>query len=274
MTPNTFDPQWLKNLQAGICLPPLRPRLALTLNGQPIGSVESEVMQGLVTQGLDLSHTAFSLTLSADEASWHITGDGTQAFAHMAQALHAADVARVRQQWRDEQLGVFNEAGELAATAERGIMRLLGLATRAVHLHAYATDGRAWVQQRAWNKTTDPGLWDTLMGGMIPATDTLQDALKRETWEEAGIHIERVQHLRLAGHFVVQRPNAVDGGLGYVVERIDWFEGQLPDGLVPQNQDGEVLQFALLDQAAMVEKLKNGAFTTEAAMILLQATGA
>jgi 8-oxo-dGTP pyrophosphatase MutT (NUDIX family) len=274
MTPNTFDPQWLEDLQASICLPPLRPRLALTLNGQQIGSVESEVAQGLVAREPDLSHPAFSLTFAPDEARWHISGDGTQAFGHIAQALHAANVGRVRQQWRDEQLGIFNEAGELVATAERGIMRLLGMATRAVHLHACGTDGRAWVQQRAWNKSTDPGLWDTLMGGMIPATDSLQDALKRETWEEAGIHIEQVQHLRLAGHFVVQRPNAVDGGLGYVVERIDWFEGQLPDALVPQNQDGEVLQFALMDKAALMEKLKGGEFTTEAAMILLRAAGA
>lgn len=274
MAPNTFDPSWLKALQTSIHLPPLRPRLALTLNGQQIGSVEPEVMQGLAASGHPLTHPTFALAYAADDASWHITGDGTQAFGHMAQALHATDVGRVRQQWRDEQLGIFNEAGELVATAERGIMRLLGMATRAVHLHACATDGRAWVQQRAWNKSTDPGLWDTLMGGMIPATDTLQEALKRETWEEAGIHIEQVQHLRLAGHFVVQRPNAVDGGLGYVVERIDWFEGQLPEALVPQNQDGEVLQFALLDQAALMEKLKGGEFTTEATMILLRPAGA
>lgn len=273
MTPNTFDPPWIKAPQTSIHLPPLRPRLALTLNGQQIGSVEPEVMQGIAAGGHPRPHPTFALVCAADDASWHITGDGTQAFAHMAQALHAADVGRVRQQWRDEQLGIFNDAGELLATAERGIMRLLGMATRAVHLHACTTNGRAWVQQRAWNKSTDPGLWDTLMGGMIPATDTLQDALKRETWEEAGIRIEQVQHLRLAGHFVVQRPNAVDGGLGYVVERIDWFEGQLPDGLVPQNQDGEVLQFALLDQAALMEKLKGGEFTTEAAMILLRAAG-
>lgn len=270
MTPATFDLHWLRDLQASINLPPLRPRQSLTLNGQLIGSVEPEVMSGIAADVHTHVHPTFTLTCAADDGYWHINGDGTQALWHVAQVLRATDVGRVRQQWRDEQLGIFNEAGDLLATAERGIMRLLGIATRAVHLHACTPDGRAWVQQRAWNKATDPGLWDTLMGGMIPATDTLQEALKRETWEEAGIHIEQVQHLRLAGHFVVQRPNAVDGGVGYVVERIDWFEGQLPDGLVPQNQDGEVLQFALLDQAAWLEKLKNNEFTTEAAMILLR----
>jgi hypothetical protein len=39
------------------------------------------------------------------------------------------------------------------------------------------------VQQRALDKANDPGLWDTLMGGMVSAADTVATALARETWE-------------------------------------------------------------------------------------------
>ena len=103
------------------------------------------------------------------------------------------------------------------------------------------------MQQRARNKSNDPGLWDTLMGGMVSAADTLQTALQRETWEEAGLHIAGVERLRYGGRLTTKRP-AVDGnGAGYVVEHIDWYCCTLSDGLIPLNQDGEVAQFALMD---------------------------
>ena len=71
---------------------------------------------------------------------------------------------------------------------ERAVVRPLGITTFAVHLLA-SPDGRHWVQQRSLTKPNDPGLWDTLMGGMIPASDSMAQALERETWEEAGLRL-------------------------------------------------------------------------------------
>jgi hypothetical protein len=56
--------------------------------------------------------------------------------------------------WRNEQLDVHGQDGALVATVERGAVRVLGVATQAVHLVGSAPDGRMWVQQRALNKTT------------------------------------------------------------------------------------------------------------------------
>jgi 8-oxo-dGTP pyrophosphatase MutT (NUDIX family) len=69
-------------------------------------------------------------------------------------------------------------ARQPAATATAG--GLIGL----------SADGRYWVQQRSLTKPNAPGLWDTLMGGMIPACDSIAQALQRETWEEAGLKLE------------------------------------------------------------------------------------
>lgn len=202
-------------------------------------------------------------------ASWQINGDGTRAFELLSQTLHDADLGSVRAQWRNEALAVINSDGHRVASAERGIFRLLGMATRAVHLNGRTADGHIWLQQRAWNKATDPGLWDTLMGGMVAASDTLTQAIQRETWEEAGIHLTQVQALHAGGRLTIQRPNVVDGGIGYVVERIDWFEGLIPSSLHPVNQDGEVLQFALLTPAEICRLLVDQKVTDEAALILL-----
>ena len=54
----------------------------------------------------------------------------------------------------------------------------LGNIVRQLHVHLVGrhSDGRFWVQQRAHDKPNDPGMWDTLMGGMVSAADSLPTA--------------------------------------------------------------------------------------------------
>ena len=70
-------------------------------------------------------------------------------------------------------------------------MRPLGITTHAVHLVGWTPDGAVWVQQRAHDKATDPGLWDTTMGGLVTAGESIAATLMRETEEEAGLAVER-----------------------------------------------------------------------------------
>jgi 8-oxo-dGTP pyrophosphatase MutT (NUDIX family) len=183
-------------------------------------------------------------------------------------------VGRVRQHWRDEQLAVCDAQGQRIASVERGVVRPLGIATRAVHLVGCSSDGRFWVQQRSLDKANDPGLWDTLMGGMVSARDSLQSALARETWEEAGLRMDTLTELRLGGEVVLRKPSSDGADAGYVSERVDWYRCTLPAGVQPLNQDGEVAQFALLEVPDLIERLQRDEFTTEAALILLCALGA
>ena len=135
---------------------------------------------------------------------------------------------------------------------------------------ASSPDGRHWVQQRSLTKANDPGLWDTLMGGMIPATDSIAQALERETWEEAGLRLDQLTDLRRGGRISISRP-ANEEGPGYVVEHIDWYRCIVPEGVVPVNQDGEVAHFALMDGDEVAARLQRDEFTIEAALILLEA---
>jgi 8-oxo-dGTP pyrophosphatase MutT (NUDIX family) len=166
--------------------------------------------------------------------------------------------------WRNELLAVNNEHGERQALIERAAVRPLGIATVAVHLVGHTGDGRVWVQQRAFDKATDPGQWDTLSGGMLSASETVASALHRETWEEAGLEVATMRNVRALGHQWVRRP--VDGN-GYMVERIEMFEGELLPGLDPDNQDGEVEGFDCVPAEQLLESLKAGVFTLEAALV-------
>jgi hypothetical protein len=118
-------------------------------------------------------------------------GDVTTSLNKIAVALHEAGLAGA---WRDEQLAVPDQFGHRKGTVERAAVRPLGITTLAVHLVGQSLDGRFWVQQRAFDKSNDPGLWDTLMGGMVSAADTVETALVRETWEEAGLHTAAAGH--------------------------------------------------------------------------------
>ena len=204
--------------------------------------------------------------LKKEQSGWHLMlgqSDVTTRLNVLANLLKNAGLAGA---WRNEQLAVRDELGRQIGSIERGAVRPLGIATLAVHLVGQTTDGRFWVQQRALNKPNDPGKWDTLMGGMVSAADTVETALERETWEEAGLRITDLKNLLYGGRQNNFRPSG-DGAAGYMQEVIEWYTCTVPDGLTPKNQDGEVAQFALMDKAQLLAAMQRGEFTIEAALI-------
>ena len=208
----------------------------------------------------------FEQLLKEEQSGWHLMlgqSDVTTSLNKLANLLRNAGLAGA---WRNEQLAVRDELGNQVGTIERGAVRPLGIATLAVHLVGQTTDGRFWVQQRALNKPNDPGKWDTLMGGMVSSGDTVETALERETWEEAGLRMDDLQNLRYGGRQNNVRPSG-DGANGYMQESIEWFTCTVPDGLTPNNQDDEVAQFALMNEAQLLVAMQRGDFTIEAALI-------
>ncbi|SFE30812.1 NUDIX hydrolase [Paracidovorax konjaci] len=261
-------PAWVPAARALACRPPAAPRLAFAVAGQAVGTVAEGVLDEIASMPPDPFNSLLLKSEHMGAPAWHLdcaAGDATAALARLAAALRRAGRCGP---WRDEQLAVCNAAGERIGTVERGAVRALGIATRAVHLVASAPDGRLWVQQRALTKPSHPGRWDTLMGGMVSAQDTVESALARETWEEAGLRIGALQGVAHGGSVDFSRPSDDGEGAGYMVERIDWFHATVPESRVPVNQDGEVKRFELLATAEVHARLARGEFTPEAALVL------
>jgi 8-oxo-dGTP pyrophosphatase MutT (NUDIX family) len=262
--PITLEAGWLAALAERLDAAPLRPRvpLAVALGGAAapsvIGSIESTLALDLVGDGLPLRDAGERWQFELPDSA---ALDPT--FARTARRLAERGVVS---HWRDELLAVVDAQARVVGAIERAAVRPLGIATHAAHLVVHDGRGHVWVQQRAFDKSTDPGMWDTTVGGLIGAGEALDEALAREAWEEAGLRGATLRGLAGFGSFTVRRPLAE----GYMVEHIELFEAELAPGATPQNQDGEVAGFEKLDPATLVQRLHADAFTLEAAAILVR----
>ena len=251
---------WAARLAERAIVDPAQERRALRLAaGHPrVGSLEPALAHRMAGEGLPVW---------ADASGWCLQGEASNALAEIAHWLHAQGLGG---RWRNELLAVTDatasDSHEPLATIERAAVRPLGITTHAVHLIVRSTAGGVWVQQRALDKATDPGLWDTTMGGLRSAHESVQGTLERETWEEAGLRPADLQGLVPHGRITVRRP-VPDG---YLVERTDAFAAVLRSGATPVNQDGEVAGFACIEPAELRQWLQQDRFTLEAALVLLR----
>ncbi|GAB4398721.1 MAG: hypothetical protein OHK0048_10910 [Rhodoferax sp.] len=262
--PDGLSPAWFAQRLADLRRPSTTPRAPLLLHGQAVGSVAEPAF----TQFVQRAQLQKWVQFDARSAVWEILGEADRSLDVIARAMRDWQYARVDALWRDEPLAVPDARGNRLAQVERGAVRALGLPTQCVYLHGLADDGRIWVQQRSAHKATDPSLWDTLVGGMVSAQDNLTQALRRETWEEAGLPLACLRRLHAGGRFEQRFPHAMDGGLGYVIERVDWFVADVSADRPPRNIDGEVQRFAALTPTELVPMLHRGEFTLESSVIL------
>lgn len=242
---------WRQALHDAARQPPASPRVALFLapGGPRIGSVEAARLPSMRVAALPLTDVA------PDGVA--LAGPPDLALAQVARWIRG-DARR----WRDEPLDVRDADDAPVAVVERDAARPLGITTTAVHLIGHAPDGRVWLQQRAADKATDPNRWDTLVGGLVSAGESLATTLSRETAEEAGLQLDTLRGLRHLGRVSLHRPVAE----GQQVQHIEVFDARLDDAQTPENRDGEVQAFACVTRAHLVARLLDGDFTLEAAL--------
>lgn len=168
--------------------------------------------------------------------------------------------------WRDELLDVYGEGRQLAVI-ERAAVRPLGLLTKAVHLNAWTPEGSLWVAKRANTKSTDPGMWDTLVGGLATAGESLDTSLLRESYEEAGLKPEDLAGrtpLRIILRMHKRLPE------GYQVEDALVSDCVVPASVQPHNLDGEVSEIKQVSMPELWAMIQANAFTPEAELVILE----
>ena len=185
--------------------------------------------------------------------------------------------AGVVRAWRDERYSLAAldgpNAGQPLVAIERAAARFWGSLTLGAHATGYVrgADGRPealWIARRAFDKATDPGCFDNLVGGGVPLGAGPREALVRatlvrESWEEAGLPPEVAEGAVAARVLRVQR----DVPEGLQLEWLHAFDLALPAGLHPQNHDGEVAEFRLLPVTDALALAASGTMTVDAALV-------
>lgn len=248
--------QLTERLQARARPPLSADLIALRIAGAHVGDVQPEVAR-FVADRIDGFVLNDGVLTIADD-----TLDIAARTALLAKAATRLRAAGLITGWRDEDLCVGTP---LVAIVERAACRPLGITTTAVHLNAYTNADTLLVARRAAHKQIDPGLWDNLVGGMVPAGESLHQALTREAFEEAGLQIDRVE-LQRGRWFQMRRP-VIEG---LQSEIIHVYDALLPDGVSLQNQDGEVdaIERRTLDE--VINAIENDEFTLESALVTLE----
>lgn len=172
--------------------------------------------------------------------------------------------------WRNERFDVRNPAGQALFSLERAAFRPLGLASRAVHINGlvHTADGwRFWIARRSPFKAVDPNKLDNLVGGGIASGESVQTAMLREGFEEAGLPEAVLTPLQTQS--VQYSLRSVSRGLHR--EWLHIFDAVLPEAVLPQNQDGEVAEFIQMTLQEVVAAMLDKRFMNDALLATLDA---
>ena len=237
------------------CQTPAPGTLSLLVNGKDCGNVSEAAAQALLDHKR-IVRVAGGLTLD-------LASNANDRLAEIAQVLQGAGCIP---KWRGELLDVWCDSNVMGAI-ERGAVRCLGLLTRAVHLNAWSTRGELWAARRALDKPTDPGMWDTLVGGLVGHGGSGNLALERESYEEAGLAAEQIAGRDPISSIYRMRRRVPEG---FQYEEVLTSDCVLADDVAPANQDGEVMEIACLPVADIEAMLLDGQFTVEASIVIAQ----
>jgi len=171
--------------------------------------------------------------------------------------------------WRDELVSVHPHYGmpELLRI-ERAASRHFGLMSYAAHVNGFMRKGglaHVWVARRSADKSIDPDKLDNLVGGRIAAGMSVDETLRKEAWEEAGIAPSLLAGLNCMG--AVRVEYSVPEGLHREILFV--HDLWLPPEFTPANQDGEVSEIRCMPVEEVLQNILAGAFTLDSGTVMI-----
>jgi 8-oxo-dGTP pyrophosphatase MutT (NUDIX family) len=171
--------------------------------------------------------------------------------------------------WRDELVSVAAHYGQPELLRiERAASRHFGLMAYGAHMNGFTRRGgliHTWIARRSPDKQVDPDRLDNLVGGRIAAGMSVDETLRKEAWEEAGIAPALLAGLNCLG--AVRVEYSVPEGLHREILFV--HDLWLPDDFKPTNQDGEVSEIRCMPVEDVTTHLLTGDFTLDAGVVMI-----
>jgi 8-oxo-dGTP pyrophosphatase MutT (NUDIX family) len=191
--------------------------------------------------------------------------ENTARLAEIARLMRSGGFAPF---WRGELLAVRPACASGSSAPlgliERGCVRALGIRTAVVRLLLVNPDGTYWVSRRSPSKAINPGKLDNIAAGMVAGLESPEEAMRRESAEEAGSSLQGTK-LHPASSCFLSRALPE----GWLFEESMVFTAETPQDFTPRNTDGEVSEFLKMSEEEILAQIKKGGFTEESALAFL-----
>jgi len=189
--------------------------------------------------------------------------------AAMAEVTRELAKEGVVRGWRDEAVSIAERHGapELMRV-ERAASRHFGFLAHAAHMNGFTRIGgrtHVWIARRSPRKAIDPDRLDNLVGGRIAAGMSVDETLRKEAWEEAGIPPALLADVNCAGAVRVEYP--VPEGLHREILFV--HDAWLPADFKPVNQDGEVADIVRMPVEDVIQEILAGEMTLDAGAVMI-----
>jgi len=194
--------------------------------------------------------------VAGDEVRLLVGGDAG-AVSRAVESVVDALVAENRiPKWRNETFDVAPRWGAPPVfRLDRGAVPFFGTRAYGVHLNGYCRDGNTlflWVGRRSPDKRVAPNKLDNLVAGGIGNGHGVAETLLKEGEEEASMPTKLTKHAVPVGAVSYR----METRLGIRDDVLFVYDLEMPADFVPQNRDGEIVQFELMPAAAVLELVR------------------
>lgn len=247
---NSFFTDGLVSIQ-GECRP-------LFACGRQVGVIRPDVACCLLDYPQVFTPTPDAFILNSQLDSYN---SRSNALELVLRDLRAKNVLYALKAWREECFDVWADFGtEPLFKIERSAATVFGVMAYGVHVNGYSRspDGSmfVWLQKRAIDKPTYPGMLDTMVGGGLTAGLHPSQVLKKESYEEASIPEHVIKTARAAGtvSFFVESERGLHANTNFV------YDLELPHDFVPCNNDGEVEGFEAIPVEELLDRVTSSKY--------------
>ncbi len=183
-------------------------------------------------------------------------GDVDAISAAVDEVVEALVVENRVPKWRNETFDVMPRWGEPPLfRLDRGAVPFFGVRAYGVDLNGYRRDRgglHLWVGRRAPDKRVAPNKLDNTVAGGIGNGYGVAATLAKEADEEAAIPTSLIERAVPVGAitYLMENDIGIRDGVLFV------YDLELPAEFVPQNRDGEIVQFELMPAERVIERIR------------------
>ncbi|HVB18426.1 MAG TPA: DUF4743 domain-containing protein [Stellaceae bacterium] len=197
--------------------------------------------------------------VEGEQACLVAVGDADAVSAAVDEVVDALVAQNHVPKWRNETFDVMPRWGDQPVfRLDRGAVPFFGTRAYGVHLNGYCRDGdgmRLWVGRRAPDKRVAPDKLDNIVAGGIGNGHGIAATLFKEAEEEAAIPAALVERALPVGAVSYR----METELGIRDDVLFVYDLELPADFVPQNRDGEIVDFALMHADSAIERVRDTA---------------